>query len=171
MQKAAASDRALRRARISWEQSQEDLRIAKSRIRDSPEVSCLQSTQAAINALGSVLEAQGHFQLPAFSSVEMIITPPGPDENADHFDTYQNYEIECEQREKLMAFLYEKNIGTIIQWGGKAIHQIEALNFNSELPYTNEIFKKCLLLPMNTTLTDEAVEYIISVIQEFYIQS
>ena len=92
-------------------------------------------------------------------------------ENANHFDTYQNYEIECEQREKLMAFLYEKNIGTIIQWGGKAIHQIEALNFNSELPYTNEIFKKCLLLPMNTTLTDEAVEYIISVIQEFYIQS
>ena len=59
MQKATASDRALRRARISWEQSQEDLRIAKSRIRDSPEVSCLQSTQAAINALGSVLEAQG----------------------------------------------------------------------------------------------------------------
>ena len=107
----------------------------------------------------------------AFLSIEMIITPPGPDENADHFDTYQNYEIECEQREKLMAFLYEKNIGTIIQWGGKAIHQIEALNFNSELPYTNEIFKKCLLLPMNTTLTDEAVEYIISVIQEFYIQS
>ena len=72
MQKAAASDRALRRARISWEQSQEDLRIAKSRIRDSPEVSCLQSTQVAINALGSVLEAQGHFQLPAFSSVEML---------------------------------------------------------------------------------------------------
>ena len=72
MQKAAASDRALQRARVSWEQSQEDLRIAKSRIRDSPEVSCLQSTQAAINALSSVLEAQGHFQLPAFSSVEML---------------------------------------------------------------------------------------------------
>ena len=72
MQKAAASERAFRRARVSWEQSQEDLRIAKSRIRDSPEVSCLQSTQAAINALSSVLEAQGHFQLPAFSSVEML---------------------------------------------------------------------------------------------------
>ncbi|MEE2716042.1 MAG: hypothetical protein VX610_01325 [SAR324 cluster bacterium] len=72
MQKASASDRAIRRARVSWEQAQEDLRIAKSRIRDSPEVSCLQATQAAINAFSSVLEAQGHFQLPAFSSVEML---------------------------------------------------------------------------------------------------
>lgn len=66
------SERSIRRGNISWEQSQEDLNIAQSCIKSYPEKSCLQSSQSAINALSSVLETEGNFQLPAFSSLTVL---------------------------------------------------------------------------------------------------
>ena len=41
-------------------------------IKTHPDTSCLLSSQAAINALSSILQAHGHFQLPAYSSIEML---------------------------------------------------------------------------------------------------
>jgi len=72
MQKAIESERSIKRARVSWEQSKDDLKLAKSMIKTHPETSCLLSNQAAINALSSILQAYGHFQLPAYSSTEML---------------------------------------------------------------------------------------------------
>lgn len=46
--------------------------MAKSYIKTNPDTSCLLSNQAAINAFSSILLAQGHFQLPAYSSTEML---------------------------------------------------------------------------------------------------
>jgi hypothetical protein len=37
----------------------------------------------------------------------------------------------------LIIFLSEKNIGTLIQWGGLAIHQFTQLGFNQVLPNTD----------------------------------
>ena len=72
MQKAQESERSIQRAKVSWEQSKEDLEMAKSMIKIHPDTSCLLSNQAAINAFSSILQAHGHFQLPAFSSTEML---------------------------------------------------------------------------------------------------
>tara|TARA_B100000686_G_C16094938_1_gene620404 strand:+ start:50 stop:484 length:435 start_codon:yes stop_codon:yes gene_type:complete len=72
MQKAKESERSIQRAKVSWEQSKEDLGMAKSMIKANPDASCLLSSQAAINALSSILQAHGHFQLPAYSSTEML---------------------------------------------------------------------------------------------------
>ena len=72
MQKALESERSIHRAKVSWEQSKEDLKLAKSMIKTHPDTSCLLSSQAAINAFSSILQAQGHFQLPAYSSTEML---------------------------------------------------------------------------------------------------
>ncbi len=72
MQKAKESDKTLKRAQISWEQSKQDLEMAYSFIATNPDTSCLLSNQAAINAFSSILEAHGHFQLPAYSSIEML---------------------------------------------------------------------------------------------------
>ena len=72
MQKAQESKRSIKRAKVSWEQSKEDLELAKSMIKTHPDTSCLLSSQAAINAFSSILQAHGHFQLPAYSSVEML---------------------------------------------------------------------------------------------------
>jgi len=72
MQKAQESEQSIQRARVSWEQSKEDLEMAKSFIKTNPDTSCLLSNQAAINAFSSILQAHGHFQLPAYSSTEML---------------------------------------------------------------------------------------------------
>ncbi|MCH2266968.1 MAG: hypothetical protein MK515_10965 [SAR324 cluster bacterium] len=72
MQKAQESERSIHRAKVSWLQSGEDLEMAKSFIKTNPDTSCLLSNQAAINAFSSILLAQGHFQLPAYSSTEML---------------------------------------------------------------------------------------------------
>ena len=72
MQKVQESERSIQRAKVSWEQSKDDLEMAKSMIKTQPDTSCLLSSQAAINAFSSILQAQGHFQLPTYSSTEML---------------------------------------------------------------------------------------------------
>lgn len=100
--------------------------------------------------------------------ISALRLPPAPDSDPHHFDVYQNYEIEAEDRDALREFLREHGIGTIIQWGGKAVHQFPALQLSAHLPNTERLFTRCLMLPMNMMLTDEDVEYICNAIQAFY---
>ena len=72
MKKIKPSKYTTNRAKISWIQSKEDLRLAKTFINSSSQKSCLLSVQSTINGLSSILEANGHFQLPAFSCVELL---------------------------------------------------------------------------------------------------
>ena len=110
----------------------------------------------------------GYFQ-DGLKDIDDLLLPPGPDDNTDHYDVYQNYEIESGRRDELKTFLQDRGIRTIIQWGGKAVHQLSGLGFDHvSLPSTEAMFKRCLLLPMNTSLSDKDVQYIISTIREFY---
>ena len=102
-------------------------------------------------------------------SLPQLRLPPPPDRDGDHFDIYQNYEIEAEHRDRLWAFLKERGVGTLIQWGGKAVHQFPKLGFTQRLPYTEELFTRLLMLPMNTSLTDEDVDYVCDQIRRFYL--
>jgi len=97
-----------------------------------------------------------------------VLLPQGPDNDTDHFDVYQNYEIEAERRNELKSFLEVQGIRSIIQWGGKAVHQWPALGFKVNLPYTDQMFERCLLLPMNTTLSLDDIDYICLKIRKFY---
>ena len=103
--------------------------------------------------------------------LKQLTLPPGPDDDPDHFDVYQNYEIEAGNRDGLKAFLAEHGVGTLIQWGGKAIHQFRALGFGGNLPFTDQLFERMLMLPMNMSLTAEDVSYVCEVIKEFYRRS
>ena len=101
--------------------------------------------------------------------LEDIVLPPGPDNDPDHFDVYQNYEIESGRRDELRAYLEKEGVRTIIQWAGKPVHQFEGLGFqNVHLPRTDRLFTRCFLLPMNTSLTDDEVAYIGDRIRKFY---
>jgi len=103
------------------------------------------------------------------SSIKELKLPPPPAENGEHYDVFQNYEIEAERRDNLIAFLKENGIEVVVQWGGKAVHQFEALGLNHiSLIRTEQLFRKALMLPMYTELKDEQVRYVISLIQEFY---
>jgi dTDP-4-amino-4,6-dideoxygalactose transaminase len=101
-------------------------------------------------------------------TLEQVRLPPGPDDDPDHFDIYQNYEIEAGNRDRLKAYLAEQGVGTLIQWGGKAIHQFTALGFDVQLPFTERLFERVLMLPLNMSLTDDDVDCISDHIIEFY---
>lgn len=94
--------------------------------------------------------------------------PPAPDSDRKHFDIYQNYEIEADKRDELKVFLKEQGIGTLIQWGGRAIHQFPKLGFTQRLPRTDEFFKRCIMLPLNMSMTDDDLHYVCDRVLEFY---
>lgn len=101
-------------------------------------------------------------------SIAELLLPPMQSKGNDHFDVYQNYEIEADDRDGLRAHLSENGIGTILQWGGHTIHQFDALGLNDDLPFTEQMTKKFMLLPLHAALSDEEVDYICKHIQTFY---
>ena len=71
-------------------------------------------------------------------------------------------------RDMLKKYLNEKNIGTLIQWGGKGIHHFTQLGFNKTLPKTDNFFNRCIMIPMNVFISNDDVEYICDTIKAFY---
>ena len=94
--------------------------------------------------------------------------PPAPVEDGDHFDAYQNYEVQADRRDALREHLGERDVGTIIQWGGKAVSHFSKLELSADLPNADRFFKRCLMLPMNMSLTDEQVEHVCQSVLSFY---
>jgi dTDP-4-amino-4,6-dideoxygalactose transaminase len=100
--------------------------------------------------------------------LEQLLLPPPPGSEAEHYDIFQNYEIEAERRDALRVHLDERGVKTIIQWGGKVIHQHRKLGFQVHLPYSERMSERFMLLPMNTALTDDDVHYVCDCIESFY---
>jgi dTDP-4-amino-4,6-dideoxygalactose transaminase len=102
------------------------------------------------------------------SEVTEVVLPPAPEADPDHFDIYQNFEIEAKRRDGLKKHLKDCGIGTLIQWGGQAVHQLKALGFTGSLPYTEGLIARMLMVPMNMSLTDGDVDYVCDNIRAFY---
>jgi len=100
--------------------------------------------------------------------INSILLPPEPSINDEHYDIYQNFEIEVTDRKNFTNYLESKGIGTLVQWGGKGIHQFKKLGFNKQLHLSDKILKEMLLLPMNMSLHDEEVEYIVKTIISYF---
>ncbi len=101
-------------------------------------------------------------------TISQLRLPPAPDSDSRHFDVFQNYEIEAERRDELQAYLKENGVGTIVQWGGKPVHQWKRLAVRGDAPYTDALFTRCLLLPMHAHLTNDDVHYVCETIRHFY---
>ena len=86
-----------------------------------------------------------------------------------HFDSYQNYEIEAQNRNELKEYLAQNGVGTLIQWGGKGIHQfgLEGMRCES-VSNANRIIEHMLMLPMSQYLKEEQVRYVSLQIKNFY---
>lgn len=104
----------------------------------------------------------------SLAELPQVSLPPGPDAGGDHFDIFQNYEIEAERRDELKAFLADHGVGTLIQWGGVPVHEMRKLGFTQRLPNTEALTARMLMLPMNMALSDEDVHYVCDCIQQFY---
>ena len=104
----------------------------------------------------------------AFSDITALDLPPAPGADPRYFDIYQNYEMCCDARDGLRAHLSSHGIGTIVQWGGTAIHQFRGLGFTQELPKTDRFFQRSLLIPMNHILTDAQVGAVIDRVRDYF---
>jgi len=102
------------------------------------------------------------------SDIPKLSLPPGPDENDDYFDIYQNYEVEADDRDGLQTFLKESGVGTLRQWDGKAVHQWPKLGLNVSLPITENFFTRCLMIPINMAMSDDDVYYVCEKIRGYY---
>jgi dTDP-4-amino-4,6-dideoxygalactose transaminase len=100
--------------------------------------------------------------------LEQLQLPPAPNSDANHFDVFQNYELQADNRDHLKKYLAELGIGTLIQWGGKGVHQWEGLGFTQVLPGVERFFERSIMLPMNMFITDVDVAYICESIIDFY---
>lgn len=97
-----------------------------------------------------------------------LTLPPAPGADPRHFDVYQNYELEADRRDELRTHLDAQGVKTIIQWAGTPVHQFKELGFTVDLPKTDAFFKRCMMLPMNSAVTDDEVDYIVRAIRGFY---
>jgi dTDP-4-amino-4,6-dideoxygalactose transaminase len=102
------------------------------------------------------------------SKIDGLILPPGPDAHPDHYDVFQNYEMQAVRRDELRAYLESHGVRTLLQWGGHAVHQFKNLGFNVALPKTTLMTSRFIMLPMNTSLVDDDVNYICDVIEQFH---
>ncbi len=98
---------------------------------------------------------------------ELNLVPP-PNYSKDNYDVFQNYEISVENRDNLKKYLLKNGIKTLIQWNGKAVHQIKPLKLKANVPETDIFFKKCIMLPIHTYLREKEVIYICRKVKEFY---
>lgn len=103
------------------------------------------------------------------ASISEITLPPCPTDSGDHFDIFQNYEIEVEKRDALQDHLKANGVGTLLPWGGKGVHEFRDLGFTCKLPYTERLFRRMLMLPMNTFVANEDVDYICDSIHRFFV--
>ncbi len=104
----------------------------------------------------------------AFRGVEGLELPPPPGAEPRHFDIFQNYEIRCDRRDELRAFLLHRGVGTIVQWGGVPLHQFRNLGFDQRLPRADRFAARALLLPMNHLLSDAQVDRVIEGVRRFF---
>lgn len=102
--------------------------------------------------------------------LKQLALPPAPDDRPDplHYDTFQNYEIEADDRDRLKQHLADHGVGTMIQWGGRGVHQYPALKIGQSLPRTERIMARGLMLPMNSSVTDGEADYVCEQVRAFY---
>ena len=105
------------------------------------------------------------------STLKQLHLPPPPNDQADFYDVFQNYEIEAQDRDRLVSHLKENRIEILLPWGGKGVHQFKSLGLSHFLlPRTEQLFGEVLMLPLHTELTDAQVEYVCDSIHSFYAQ-
>jgi len=104
----------------------------------------------------------------SLEKLEQLTLPPAPDSQPEHFDVFQNYEIQASQRDKLRDYLSNQGIGTILQWGGYTLNNFDELGYKKDLPNTDILTERFIMLPMHPLLKDEEVNYICKKIISFY---
>ena len=86
----------------------------------------------------------------------------------DQVSVFQNYEILAENRQELLSYLKNNNIGYLIPWGGQQINKLNKLGIDFKLSKVDDYFKKCVMLPLNLSISKEDANYVAIIISDFY---
>ena len=88
--------------------------------------------------------------------------------DSDHFDVFQNYVLRAEKRDGLFSFLKGKGVETLIK-DPIPCHKHPNLNLsNFSLPFSEQLAKEVISLPMYPELTQKQIDYVINCVREFY---
>jgi len=102
--------------------------------------------------------------------ISEIKLPPDPDSDLKRFDVYQNYVLKVQKRDELFSFLKDKGVETLIK-DPIAVHRHQNLSLSHfNLPYTEQLAKEVISLPIYPELTNQQVEYAINCLQDFYLR-
>lgn len=97
-----------------------------------------------------------------------LVLPPGPDDQGDRYDVFQNYAVCTERRDPLVSHLAAKGIETLISWP-VPLHQQPGLSLDHwSLPRTEQLCRQVLSLPMHIELDDWQIEYVCEQIRYFF---
>jgi dTDP-4-amino-4,6-dideoxygalactose transaminase len=100
---------------------------------------------------------------------DLPVALPSFEENELH--AMHLYVIECDQRNELMEYLRSHQIGASLHYTF-AVHQHSAyadrIRGGDALPVTEQFYQRNLTLPMYPELSNDAVEHIISTIQNWF---
>ena len=102
------------------------------------------------------------------SRIGELKLPPSPDLDPRSFDVFQNYVLRAQKRDELFEFLKKKGIETLIKDPIPTHWHQNLLLAHFKLPYTEQLAKEVISLPMYPELTDAQIEYVIGQIKDFY---
>ncbi len=98
--------------------------------------------------------------------LEDLMLPHYDDPRRDH--VYQNYVVRSKQGDEFSNYLKANGVEVLIQFR-KPYYKHKALQLEDRgFPETEALSKEVCSLPMNVEITDEEVDYVISVVRSFY---
>lgn len=104
----------------------------------------------------------------ALRSVEEVSTLPGPSEDPNFHDVFQNYPVLAQRRDDLVRQMTSAGIETLVSWP-VALHQQGMLGLRSDaLPVTEHLVGHVVSLPLFPELRDDQVDYVAQKVSEFY---
>ena len=160
----------------------EKIRLLRNHGQKPPEVVCYGFTSRLDNLQATILNVKFKY-LPEWikrrreiakiyneglSEISQVKLPPAPDAEPRYFDVYQNYVLKAQKRDELFDFLKEKGVETLIKDPIAVHHQPNLGLSHFKLPYTEELAKEVISLPIYPELTQEQIDYVMNCVREFY---
>ena len=104
----------------------------------------------------------------ALSDLPDLLLPHYDDPRRDHM--YQNYTLRSKQGNDFSEFMKANGVEVLTQFR-MPYYKHEALKLEDRgFPETEALSREVCSLPMNVEITDEEIDYVISVVRKFYLK-
>ena len=97
-----------------------------------------------------------------------LMLPPVLTSEGKYSDVFQNYVIRTKNRDELVKYLNSNGVGTLISWPIPT-HFHKSLRLEKfNLPNTESVSREVVSFPMNPSLSNNEVNYVIQIIKGFF---